>query len=69
MKGPYMKGVADPSCEEGDVNDFVLSVESDIGFTRIEAVDIAGDRNDLNYIQELIGGLISDNNGWALFAD
>jgi hypothetical protein len=45
----------------------LLPTEGDIGLARIKAIDIAGEGNDLNSIQEFVRGIIADNNGRTLF--
>jgi len=47
----------------------LLSIDGDIGFTGVEAIDIAGERNDLDSVQELIRGIIANNNRRTLFSD
>jgi hypothetical protein len=47
----------------------LLPIEGDVGLTGIEAIDIAGERNDLDSVQEFIGGIIADNDCGALFPD
>jgi hypothetical protein len=47
----------------------LLSTEGDISLTGVKAVDIAGERNDLDSVQEFIRGIIADDNGRTLFPD
>ena len=41
-----------------------LSLKRDEDFARIKSIDFAGQRNNLNAIQILVGLIIADDNSW-----
>jgi hypothetical protein len=47
----------------------LLALEGDQCLARVQAVHIARQRNDLHTIQIFIGRVITENDGWTLFAN